>query len=75
MDSNNKYSNVFVASSKTSNPVTLASYVKSLSTGTQGENSIYYHNGTIKTDDGTVIDAGDNSYRYAGASETVNNFV
>ena len=75
MDSNNKYSNVFVASSKTSNPVTLASYVKSQYTGTQGENSIYYHNGTIKTDDGTVIDAGDNSYRYAGASESVNNFV
>ena len=75
MDSNNKYSNVFVTSSKTSNSVTLASYVKSLYTGTQGENSIYYHNGTIKTDDGTVIDAGDNSYRYAGASENVNNFV
>ena len=44
----------------------LADYVKSLYTGTQGENSIYYHDGTIKTDDGTVIDAGDNSYRYAG---------
>ena len=75
MDSNNKYSNVFVTSSKTIDSVTLASYVKSLYTGTQGENSIYYHNGTIKTDDGTVIDAGDNSYRYAGASENVNNFV
>ncbi len=55
--------------------VLLADYVKSLYTGTQGENSIYYHNGTIKTDNGTVIDAGDNSYRYAGASESVNNFV
>ena len=44
-------------------------------TGTQGENSIYYHNGTITSDDGTVIDAGDNSYRYAGASSTVNNYV
>ena len=51
----------------------LADYVKSLYTGIQGENSIYYHNGTIKTDDGTVIDAGDNSYRYAGANP--NNYV
>ena len=38
-------------------------------------NNIYYHNGTITTDDGIVIDANDNSYRYAGASESVNNFV
>ena len=47
--------------------ITLADYVKSLYTGTQGGNSIYYHNGTIETD------AGDNSYRYAGANP--NNFV
>ena len=37
--------------------------------------NIYYHNGTITTDDGTVIDANDSSYRYAGASESVKNFV
>ena len=53
--------------------VFLADYVKSLYTGTQGENNIYYHNGTITTDEGTVIDAGDNSYRYAGANP--NNYV
>ena len=54
---------------------TLAEYVKSQYTGTQGENNIYYHNGTITGDDGTVLDAGDNSYRYAGASDSVNNYI
>ena len=53
--------------------LTLADYVKSLYTGTQGDNNIYYHNGTITTDDGTLIDANDNSYRYAGANP--NNFL
>ena len=48
---------------------TLAEYVKSQYTGTQGENSIYYHNSTL------VNGAGDNSYRYAGASESVNNYI
>ena len=67
MDSNNKYSNVFVASSKTSDSVTLASYVKSLYTGTQGANDIYYHNSSLANG------AGDNSYRYAGANP--NNYV
>ena len=54
---------------------TLSEYVISQYTGTQGENNIYYHNGTITGDDGTVLDAGDNSYRYAGASESVNNYI
>ena len=67
MDSNNKYSNVFVTSSKTSNSVTLASYVKSLYTGTQGANNVYYHNSSLANG------AGDNSYRYAGANP--NNYV
>ena len=53
--------------------ITLADYVKSLYTGTQGDNNIYYHNGTITSDDGTIIDAKDNSYRYAGANP--NNFL
>ena len=38
----------------------LANYVKSLYTGTQGENSIYYHDSNLTNG------AGDNSYRYAG---------
>ena len=46
---------------------TLANYVKSQYTGTQGENNIYYHDSTL------VNGAGDNSYRYAGASP--NNYV
>mgnify|MGYP004535279231 CR=1 FL=1 len=56
-------------------PILLADYVKSLYTGTQGVNSIYYHNGTITSGDGIVIDANDSSYRYAGSSNEVNNFV
>ena len=48
---------------------TLAEYVKSQYTGTQGENSLYYHNSSL------TKGAGDNSYRYAGASDQVNNFV
>ena len=39
---------------------TLAEYVISQYTGTQGENSIYYHNASLANG------AGDNSYRYAG---------
>ena len=67
MDSNNKYSNVFVTNSQTSNSVTLADYVKSLYTGTQGNNGIYYHDANLTNG------AGDNSYRYAGANP--NNYV
>ena len=47
---------------------TLAEYIKSLYT-TQGENNLYLH------DKGLPNGAGDNSYRYAGSSETTNNFV
>ena len=49
--------------------VLLADYVKSLYTGTQGENGIYYHDASLTNG------AGDNSYRYAGASDAVNNYV
>ena len=48
---------------------TLASYITNLYTGTQGENSIYYHDASLT--DG----ANDNSYRFAGASDAVNNYV
>ena len=48
---------------------TLAEYVVSQYTGTQGDNGIYYHNSSLANG------AGDNSYRYAGASESVNNFI
>ena len=48
---------------------TLTEYIKSQYTGTQGENSLYYHNSTLTNS------AGDNSYRYAGASDSVNNYI
>ena len=48
---------------------TLTEYIKSQYTGTQGENSLYYHNSTLTNS------AGDNSYRYAGASNNVNNYI
>ena len=48
---------------------TLAEYIISQYTGTQGENGIYYHDANLTNG------AGDNSYRYAGASEAVNNYV
>ena len=46
---------------------TLAKYVISQYTGTQGDNGLYYHNSTLTNG------AGDNSYRYAGANP--NNYV
>ena len=46
---------------------TLANYVISQYTGTQGENAIYYHNSSLSNG------AKDNSYRYAGANP--NNYV
>ena len=47
----------------------LNDYIKSLYTGTQGDNNIYYHDSSLTNG------AGDSSYRYAGASSSVNNFV
>ena len=55
--------------------VYLADYIKSLYAGTQGNNNIYYHDGSIKDSNGNVIDAEDNSYRYSGTNNDVNNFV
>ena len=52
-----------------SNQTLLADYVISQYTGTQGDNALYYHNSTLTNG------AGDNSYRYAGASESVNNYI
>ena len=48
---------------------TLTEYVISQYTGIQGKNNLYYHDSTLTNG------AGDNSYRYAGSSETTNNFV
>lgn len=64
-DSNGKSSSVFTTSNSTI--LTIADYVISQYTGTQGSNGIYYHNSTLANG------AGDNSYRYAGANP--NNYV
>ena len=48
---------------------TLVEYIISQYTGTQGDNALYYHNSTLTNG------AGDNSYRYAGASDSVNNYI
>ena len=49
--------------------LTLTDYVISQYTGTQGENGLYYHDSSLANG------AGDNSYRYAGASNNVNNYI
>ena len=51
------------------NDNTLACHTAKLYTGTQGENGIYYHDASLTNG------AGDNSYRFAGASDQVNNYV
>ena len=65
-DSNGKNSEIISKTIEITS-ITLADYVKSLYTGTQGDNSIYYHTSTLTNG------AGDNSYRYAGANP--NNYV
>ena len=54
---------------ETCNDNTLACHTAKLYTGTQGENGIYYHDTSLTNG------AGDNSYRFAGASDQVNNYV
>ena len=58
---------VAVKSYERERDILLADYVKSLYTGTQGENSIYYHDSSLTNG------AGDSSYRYSGANP--NNYV
>ena len=54
---------------ETCNDNTLACHTAKLYTGTQGANNIYYHDANLTNG------AGDNSYRFAGASGEVNNYV
>ena len=49
--------------------ISLTEYVISQYTGTQGENGLYYHDSNLANG------AGDNSYRYAGASTDVKNYI
>ena len=68
MDSNGKKSET-ISKSVEINGMNLSKYIISKYTGTQGENGIYYHDTSLTNG------AGDNSYRYAGASDQVNNYV
>ena len=54
---------------QTCNDNTLACHTAKLYTGTQGENSIYYHDANLANG------AEDNSYRFAGARDKVNNYL
>ena len=65
-DSNGKNSEIIYKTIEITS-ITLADYVKSLYTGTQGANNIYHHDSSLTNG------AGDNSYRYAGANP--NNYV
>ena len=67
MDTNGKYSNIYVENAYVEASQTLAEYVISQYNNIQGNNGIYYHNSSLANG------AGDNSYRYAGANP--NNFV
>ena len=49
--------------------ITLSEFVIAQYNGVQGNNNIYYHDSTLENG------AGDNSYRYAGSSDTTNNYV
>ena len=68
MDSNGKKSETISKNIEINN-MNLSKYIISKYTGTQGENGIYYHDSSLTNG------AGDNSYRYAGASDQVNNYV
>ncbi|MBE6139994.1 MAG: hypothetical protein E7172_00410 [Firmicutes bacterium] len=52
----------------------LTEEIKSLYTGTDGENNLYLHDGE-GTYTNANLEAGDNSYRYAGSHESVYNYV
>ena len=69
MDTNGKYSNSYVVSEKIEAGQTLANYVISQYNGVQGNNNIYHHDGTLENG------INDGSYRYAGPSDTTNNYV
>ena len=58
--------NIYITKTK---KVLLTDYVISQYTATQGDNSLYYHDSSLANG------AGDNSYRYAGPSDSVNNYI
>ena len=71
IDSNGVSSEVYSLQATTESAVYLANYIKSLYTS-DGANGIYLHDG-IGSYTNANLEAGDNSYRYAGANP--NNYV
>ena len=73
VDTNGISSNVYTLSESTLSTVYLADYIKNtVYTGTDGDNGLYYHDGSGSYTN-VAQEAGDNSYRYAGANP--NNYV
>ena len=66
---NGYYSNKYNLNATTEEMITLAKYVINQYNNIQGNNGIYYHTSSLANS------AADNSYRYAGASDEVNNYV
>ena len=66
VDTNGVQSNVYSVNEETSNVIYLADYImNTVYTGTDGENGIYYHDGTGSYTNADQ-EAGDHSYRYSG---------
>ena len=73
VDNQNKSLTAKVMIQKDEFKQSLSEYIISQYTGTQGENGLYYHNGTIKDKNYNILDAEDNSYRYYGLNP--NNYI
>ena len=73
VDTNGVSSNIYSLSESTLTIMYLVDYIKNVVyTGTDGDNGLYYHDG-VGTYTNAAEEAGDNSYRYAGANP--NNYV
>ena len=72
VDSNGISSNVYTLSESTLSTVYLADYIKNTVYTGDGNNGLYYHDGS-GSNTNAAQEAGDNSYRYAGANP--NNYV
>ena len=72
VDTNGISSNVYTLSESTLSTVYLADYIKNTVYTGDGNNGLYYHDGS-GTYTNAAQEAGDNSYRYAGANP--NNYV
>ena len=71
-DSAKYKSEVYNLSATTSNPILLADYIKNTVYQGDGVNGLYYHDGSGSYTN-AAQEAGDNSYRYAGANP--NNYI